>query len=171
MRVFILAIAVICALPATAQDADELRIAREVLTRLQDQSFDKKREYCGYIGYDENGRLKASDPIAGTLDGCSAAFPRNLAITASYHTHGDFDQGYFNEVPSTIDMEGDKEFYMNGYVATPGGRLWYIDTRIMVARQLCGISCLPSSNRFEKGAKGEIAQSYTYEELKEKLGD
>jgi len=67
MRVFILAIAVICALPATVQDADELRIAREVLTRLQDQSFDKKREYCGYIGYDENGRLKASDPIAGTL--------------------------------------------------------------------------------------------------------
>lgn len=78
MRVFILAIAVICALPATAQDADELRIAREVLTRLQDQSFDKKREYCGYIGYDENGRLKASDPIAGTLDGCSAAFLATL---------------------------------------------------------------------------------------------
>lgn len=171
MRVFIIVVAAVCALPAMAQDADELRVAREVLTRLQDQSFDKKREYCGYIGYDENGRLIASTPVAGTMDGCSATFPRNLAITASYHTHGDFDHGYFNEVPSTIDMEGDKEFYMNGYVATPGGRLWYIDTQIMVAQQVCGISCLPSSTRFEKGAKGEIAQSYTYDELREKLGD
>lgn len=171
MRVFMLAVAAICAVPAVAQDADELRVAREVLTDLQAQSFDKKREYCGYIGYDETGRLKASDPVAGTLDGCSAPFPRNLAITASYHTHGDFDHGYFNEVPSTIDMDGDKEFYMNGYVSTPGGRLWYIDTQIMVAQQVCGMSCLPSSPRFQKGAKGAVAQRYTYEELQEKLAD
>ena len=171
MRALGLIVAAVCALPAMAQDAEELRLARDVLTRLQEQSFDKKREYCGYIGYNENGVRTASVPETGASDSCSAPFPRNMAITASYHTHGDFDDGYFNEVPSTIDMEGDKEFYMNGNVATPGGRLWYIDTQIMVARQVCGISCLPTSSRFEKGDMGEIAQSYTYEALRDKLGD
>ena len=33
-----------------AQDAAELVVAKEVLTRLQPLSFEKRREYCGYIG-------------------------------------------------------------------------------------------------------------------------
>lgn len=154
---------------AIAQDAEELRIARDILTELQPQSFEKKREYCGYIGYNAQGVMIASRPVSGTMDGCSAPFPRDMAITASYHTHGDYDHRYFNEIPSDIDMEGDKKFYMNGYVATPGGRLWYIDTQIMVAHQICGISCLPVAKGFRKGGMGEVAERYTYDALIERL--
>lgn len=171
MRVLGLIVAATIALPAGAQNAEELRIAREILTELQPLSFEKKREYCGYIGYNETGVLIASRPVSGTMDGCAAPFPRNLAITASYHTHGDYDHGYFNEIPSDIDMEGDKQFYMNGYVATPGGRLWYIDTQIMITRQICGLSCLPVAKGFRKGGMGDVAESYTYGALREKLGD
>lgn len=171
MRIWALIFTLVLTGHAAAQDADELRIARQILTELQPLSFEKKREYCGYIGYNEEGVLVASRPVSGTLDGCSAPFPRNLAITASYHTHGDYDHGYFNEIPSDIDMEGDRQFYMNGYVATPGGRLWYIDTQIMVARQICSLSCLPVSKGFRKGGMGDVAESYTYDALREKLGE
>lgn len=171
MRIAFLILTLGAACPAMAQDVEELRIAREVLARLQPMSFDKKREYCGYIGYDENGVLKASAAVAGTRDTCAAPFPRNMAITASYHTHGDFDDGYFNEIPSDIDIEGDKQFYMNGYVSTPGGRLWYIDTQVMGAWQICGVACLPVSNRFQKGSAGDVAESYTYDALRDKLAE
>ncbi|MCO4841827.1 MAG: DUF4329 domain-containing protein [Yoonia sp.] len=169
MRVSFLIFAVLFGQALPAQDAEELAIAQDVLTRLQPISFEKRREYCGYIGYDEKGQMIATPPVSGTQDSCSAPFPRNVAITASYHTHGDFDHGYFNEIPSDVDIEGDKKFYMNGYVSTPGGRLWFIDTQIMVTHQVCGVACLPSAPRFRKGAKGDVAESYTYEELLEKL--
>ncbi len=169
MRRSIVIIATICGQAAVAQDAVELAIAREVLADLQVKSFEKHREYCGYIGYDETGVMVATPAVSGTRDGCSAPFPRNVAVTASYHTHGDYDHGYFNEIPSDVDMAGDKQFYMNGYVATPGGRLWYIDSQLMVTHQVCGVGCLPVSDGFRKGSKGDIAESYTYEALVEKL--
>ena len=159
------------AAPLSAQDATELRIATEVLTRIQPRSFDKHAEFCGYIGFNDQGEMVASPPVEGDKDSCGAPFPRNMAITASYHTHGDFDAGYFNEVPSQVDVDGDKKFYMNGYVATPGGRLWFIDTQIMVIRQICGIGCLPVAPSFRKGTSGTVASTYTYDELVEKLGD
>lgn len=171
LRVCFLILGLMWSQPVAAQDAEELRIARETLTRLQPISFEKKREYCGYIGYNEKGVLIASPAVAGTRDACSAHFPRNLAITASYHTHGDYDQGYFNEIPSDIDMQSDKQFYMNGYVSTPGGRLWFIDTQLMQARQVCGISCLPTSFRFQKRTSGDVAITYSYDELLAKLAE
>ena len=169
MRIFVMSIVMVFGQELAAQDAEELAVAREVLGRLQQQSFEKRREYCGYIGYDASGTMIATPPVEGTRDSCAAPFPRNVAVTASYHTHGDFDHGYFNEIPSDVDMEGDKEFYMNGYVSTPGGRLWFIDTQIMVTHQVCGIGCLPMAQGFRKGAKGTIVQSYTYDELVEAL--
>ena len=39
----------------------------------------------------------------------------------------------------------------------------------MVARQVCGVACLPVADRFRKGAKGDVAQSYTFEALIEAL--
>ena len=143
LRIVVLVAVLAGPVAVAAQDAGELRIAREVLTRLQPVSFEKKREYCGYIGYDAQGVMIASPPVMGTKDSCAAPFPRNLAITASYHTHGD--------------------------VSTPGGRLWFIDTQVMVARQVCGVACLPVADRFRKGAKGDVAQSYTFEALIEAL--
>ena len=163
-------LAVLCG-PAAAQDAAELEVAREILTRLQPLSFEKRREYCGFIGYDARGVLVATPGHPGTMSRCGAPFPDDLAVVASYHTHGAFDLGYFNEIPSDIDMESDHAFLLNGYVATPGGRLWYIDGRAKVTWQICGTGCLPIAPGFFKGATGRIEERYTYEELREKLGE
>ena len=62
-------------------------------------------------------------------------------------------------------MEADEDEGIDGYVATPGGRLWYIDTEDMIATQICGLNCLPRDGRFVKGADGRVERSYTYEEL------
>ena len=66
-------------------------------------------------------------------------------------------------------MEGDADEGIDGYVATPGGRLWYLDTVDMVASQLCGIGCLPRDPKFVAGQNGEIVLSYTYDDLVIKL--
>ena len=171
MRQFFALIAALFAVPAVGQDAVEIVVAKEVLTRIQPHSFAKKREYCGYIGYNADGIMVATPPVPGDLASCGAPFPRDIAVTASYHTHGDFDEGYFNEVPSVVDMEGEREFYMNGYVATPGGRLWFIDSQRMVTYQLCGVSCLPSASGFRKNQNDVIAEEYTLDALREKLGE
>ena len=86
-------------------------------------------------------------------------------MLASYHTHGAFDLGYFNEIPSDIDMESDAAFLLNGYVSTPGGRLWYVDTDEMQVRQICGIGCLPKDPNFVEGADGKIEEVYSYQDL------
>lgn len=168
-----LCLALVASLPmaAIAQDAQEVEIARDILRSLQGPSFSKEREYCGFIGYDSNGVLRASDPVPGTQATCYSEIPRNFAVTASYHTHGDFDAGYINEIPSDIDIEGDAELRINGYVSTPGGRLWFVDTQRMEIRQLCTVGCLPVAPGFYKGADGNIALKYTYEELIQKLDE
>lgn len=157
--------------PLAAQDAAEAELARQTLGNLQQLSFDKAREYCGYIGLSARGDLRATPATPGTQASCGAPFPDDLAVIASYHTHGAFDRGYFNEIPSEIDVLGDHELLINGYVSTPGGRLWYIDGRNKIARQICGPGCLPVAPGFYKGSNGEIALEYTFEELVEKLGD
>ena len=48
-----------------------------------------------------------------------------------------------------------------GIERTPGGRLWYIDSRAMIAVQLCGRGCLPQDPNFHAGDDGEIAKRYT----------
>ena len=169
-----LVIAGLCAMwaaPAAAQDAVEMEVAREILSSLQHLSFEKRREYCGFIGYDARGVLVATPGFPGTMARCGAPFPDDLAVVASYHTHGAFDHGYFNEIPSDIDVESDHAFLLNGYVSTPGGRFWYIDGREKVTWQICGTGCLPIAPGFYKGASGPIAERYTFDELREKLGE
>lgn len=98
--------------------------------------------------------------------------PTNLElITASYHTHGGFSPDYSSELQSGTDMEGDEDEGIDGWVATPGGRLWYIDTTDMVTFQICGIGCLPSDPEFIAGDSGIIEQSYSYDDLVIKLDE
>lgn len=151
---------------AAAQVPQETELARNVLTWLQPLSFAQQREYCGYLALNRAGTLIVTPPVAGNRAGCAAAFPSDLAVVASYHTHGTFDEGYHNEVPSTVDIESDSMFYINGYVATPGGRFWYIDGRARTARQICGLGCLPAAPMFRKGAGGAVAEVYTYDMLR-----
>ncbi|MCK0143063.1 DUF4329 domain-containing protein [Aliiroseovarius sp. F20344] len=153
-----------------AQEAAELTLVKQVFTELQPKSIRWNREYCGYIGYDQSGQLIASRPTPGKRASCLADEPENIeTILSSYHTHGAFSYDYANEVPSGDDMEGDEEEGIDGWVATPGGRLWYIDTEDLITTQICGIGCLPMDKEFEPGDMGHIAESYSYNELVQKL--
>lgn len=163
----VLLLALAFASPVTAQDATELALARAVLADLQPLSFRKEWEYCGYLGLTRTGAMIATNPVPGDMASCAAEFPTDVAIIASYHTHGTYDAGYFNEMPSLQDLESDSATYLNGYVATPGGRLWYIDGRRMVTHQICGIGCLPVAPLFSKAADGAVAEAYTYDDLRQ----
>ena len=156
--------------PAAAQSVAEVRLARETLSRLQEPSFRKRREHCGFIGYDARGKLVAGPASEGTMDSCAAPYPDDLAVTASYHTHGAYDEGYFNELPSMIDVEGDASVFIDGYVSTPGGRLWLVAGRTRSVHLICGLGCLPVAPGFRKGSSGEILDGYTYEDLGRAFG-
>ncbi len=153
-------------LALSAQSRQEVALAKQILGDLQRPSIRQNVEYCGYLGYDRGGKLTASKPTRGDEASCLADDPLNIAvITASYHTHGAFSEDYFGEIPSGDDMEGDEEMGIDGYVSTPGGRLWYVDTTEMETWQICGIGCLARDARFRPGADGRIRQSYSYKQL------
>ncbi|MEO0358907.1 MAG: DUF4329 domain-containing protein, partial [Pseudomonadota bacterium] len=148
---------------ATAQDTAEVQFARQVLNQLNTLSFQNNREYCGYFGFDSSGAIVATPAKKGRQDSCLANEPDpNLDIFASYHTHGAFSEDALSEWPSSADLEGDEEEGIDGYVATPGGRMWYIDSQDMVASQLCSIGCLVSDPAFQQGMDGTVNQSYSY---------
>jgi len=157
---------------AFAQSQEELDLMRKTLADLNLQSFEEGIEFCGYVGFDAEGKLAVSPPTRGDESSCLSDDPVNLdLLTASYHTHGDFSTEYSSETPSGDDMEGDEEEGIDGWVGTPGGRLWYIDTTDMITRQICGIGCLPSDPNFVEGDSGIIEQSYSYDELVIKLDE
>ncbi len=155
--------------PVSAQSRDEVAFMIEFFADLQSQSFDKRREYCGFLGRDTSGALVATEPLPGNRDSCELEWPSGMEVIASYHTHGAFDFAYHNELPSETDMLSDQALGVNGWIATPGGRLWFVDSRRMVAKQVCGVGCLPVAPGFYKTQAGEIAKVYSYDELVERL--
>ncbi|WP_179141856.1 DUF4329 domain-containing protein [Salibaculum halophilum] len=146
---------------------DEIDFAVSVLAEIQPLSVAKRREYCGYIGRDAGGAMVATQAVPGTMASCRPVWPRagEMRVVASYHTHGAFDLGYVNEVPSDIDLRGDISLGIDGWVATPGGRLWFNDAGAGETRLICGVGCLPVSPEFDKGLNGRIAKRYSLEEL------
>lgn len=156
----------LCA-PAAAQEADEVAFVKGLLVDLQPASFAENVEFCGIIGFDENGDLVASPISRGDEASCLVENDGPVVVpVASFHTHAAFAPDYASEFPSVDDVEGDEAEGIDGYVATPGGRLWYIDTaEDITISQICGVGCLPSDPDFLPGLDGEIAQSYTYDEL------
>lgn len=152
---------------ALAQDPAELEVAREILMELQPRSFAENREYCGYIGLLPDGGYMATEVSRGDEWSCLSRGDesRFLEVTASFHTHAAFDTAADSEVPSSDDLRGDMEEGVNGYVATPGGRLWYIDGDSGVAVQLCGLGCVGQDPDFIAGDAGPIAGRYTLDDL------
>jgi len=57
---------------------------------------------------------------------------------------------------------------VDGYVATPGGRLWFIDGQSGRARQICGLGCLTQDPDFKPEIYGPIKQSYTLGEIEQR---
>ena len=171
MRVMIPAL-VLALMPFSshAQEASELTLVKRIFAELQPLSIKKNREYCGYIGLNADGKLTMSPAKRGRKGTCEPSDPDMLEVViASYHTHGAYSSNYVNELPSTEDVEGDEAEGIDGWVATPGGRLWYIDTGDMVISQVCGLGCLPSDPDFIEGDTGAVEKSYHYKELVQKL--
>lgn len=160
-----LALATVLPTQAPAQSGAETRYVKALLNQLQPRSFAENREYCGYIGTDASGQLKASAITRGTTDSCEPQWPDDLNVIASFHTHAGFDLEALSEWPSGTDMEGDEAEGIDGWVSTPGGRLWYIDTNDMVTSQICGLGCLAQDPKFRPGVNGQVQQSYTLREL------
>lgn len=165
MRRFFL-FALLCGAPAAAQTSDEIAFARGLLNSLQEKSFEERREYCGYIGYLEDGSLAATKPRPGREASCLIwRWPRKIDVVASYHTHANFDPQYYNETPSVEDVLGDGAAGIDGYVATPGGRFWYVDGETGSIRQLCSPGCMKVDPDFVAGVEGPVRRQYTFEEL------
>lgn len=155
------------ATPALAQERAEVTLVKQIFAQIQPLSFKNDREYCGYLARKPDGTLTATPAKKGQRDSCEPRAPKDddWLIVASYHTHGAFDMDVPAEFPSVTDIEADEDEGIDGYVATPGGRLWYVDTTEMAVGQICGIGCLEQDPNFEAGLDGTIAQSYTYRQL------
>jgi uncharacterized protein DUF4329 len=173
MRHIILIASVIFTTPVFAQQAQQAQqeqqaaLARSVLNALQPASISQNREYCGYIGVDATGALVATRAKKGRTDSCLAdAPPQDFNITASYHTHAGFEPDFDSEVPSLDDMLADWDEGIDGYVATPGGRLWFVDSLKMQARELCTRACLEADPEFRPGVFGKVRSSYTVKQLR-----
>lgn len=152
-----------------AQSREEVEFVKHLFLELQVKSFAKRLEYCGFIGIAPGGELWATPPAEGNEDSCALEWPPGLEVVATYHTHGAFDFAYHNELPSDVDMLNDQSLGVNGWIATPGGRLWHVDSKRMVAKQVCGVGCLPVAPNFYKSQAGNVAKLYTFDELRERL--
>ncbi|MDJ0827212.1 MAG: DUF4329 domain-containing protein [Rhodobacter sp.] len=165
-RTLLLAICLLATAPADAQTQAEVEFAMKLLASVQADSFDRNREYCGTIGVDETGRLIASQPRRGRRDSCQPRDPRGVTeVIASFHSHAAFDADADSEVPSVDDVLGDMEEGIDGYVATPGGRFWFIDGQTGSVRQICGLGCLPADPDFVPQVFGPVRQRYSLGEL------
>jgi len=150
-----------------AQDGAELQLAKSVLAEAQVLSFRNNREYCGYIVLDENNQMRATKLTKGRKASCLADdFPEDWTPIASFHTHGAHVDGESFETPSYSDAEGDEGEGVDGYVATPGGRLWYIDSQDRQIGLICGLNCLPADPRFDERPDDSPPSAFTYEELR-----
>lgn len=162
-------------LPAEAGRADpgyspaELSLVTALFTVLQPRSVASDAEFCGYIYRDVAGWLRASGPVEGDEETCTAPWPESGTPLASWHTHAGYDLDMWNEVPSARDVQADSFEGVDGWVATPGGRLWHIDGEAMRATLICGPSCLPADPAYDAEATGEIGWRYSFDDLLDKF--
>ncbi|MFQ6552968.1 DUF4329 domain-containing protein [Aestuariibius insulae] len=160
-------ILLLCPGPALAQQADEIAYMKTVLTRIQAVSFDRNKELCGVLGRTSTGRLGTSDIHVGSYDTCLIpAFPDKLDIIATFHTHSTYSPNYASEFPSIQDIDADIANGLDGYIATPGGRLWFHDINERRVIQICSTGCLPQDPGFAKETADPSKLSYSYAEMR-----
>lgn len=176
MRKTILAGLAALALPAAADaepgfTASERALVTVLFTALQPRSIAEDVEFCGYIYRDSRGRLRATGPVSGDEESCTAPWPEHGTPLASWHTHGGFDVDMWNEVPSARDLQADNFEGVDGWVATPGGRLWHVDGAEMVATLVCGPACLPGDADYDAATTGRIGTRYSLDDLIDKFAE
>jgi hypothetical protein len=141
--------------------------ARERLNAMQARSFSEKVELCAIVFETSTGELDTTAVKVGDEATCDLRYfdEPGMAPLASIHTHGAFDENYDSEVPSLIDLEGDIESQIDGYVATPGGRMWRIDWRQERAVLVCSEGCLQQDPSYRPCPGDPIAPAYSSPQL------
>ncbi len=144
----------------------ELAFVTDLLADVQRRSFATGREHCGYIGLDPLGRWVTTPIVVGEEAACPLPpVPLGLRVAASFHTHGTYSPFYASEWPTTQDVATDRASGIDGYISTPGGRLWHVDTDTMTVRQLCGRGCLPQDPNYVGAEDGPLRPVMTYGQL------
>lgn len=151
---------------AMPQTALEIDFAKTTLEALQSLSFEKNREYCGYIGLDAAETYIATRPKKGRKGSCRPKrTAKDVRVLASYHTHGAFYEDYDSETPSSDDLLADIDEGIDGYVATPGGRVWFLSKDAKTATLLCGEDCITADPNYDPKDRPNIKPQYTLPEL------
>ncbi|MBL1435495.1 MAG: DUF4329 domain-containing protein [Rhodobacteraceae bacterium] len=147
----------------------EVAFMKAQFNAIQARSIAENREYCGYLGLLPNGDFAISPPKRGQPAGCTPNNPpANMQVIASYHTHAAYAPRYDSEVPSATDLEGDISEGINGYVSTPGGRLWFTDGAAQSTTQICGVGCLTADPRFRPEQNNPVRQTYSLATLRQR---
>ncbi|HHS82423.1 MAG TPA: DUF4329 domain-containing protein [Devosia sp.] len=158
----------VLALPgsALAQSHEEIAFMKSLFNKLQPKSIALNREFCGYLGRNSRGMLVATGPTRGREGSCFADEPpTDMDIIASYHTHGAFSYDFDSEVPSSDDLSADIAEETDGYIATPGGRIWFDDIDREKAILICDRNCVVSDNAYEADAAPPVGNAYTLNQL------
>ena len=151
----------------TAAQSDVESFARERLGAMQARSFAEKVELCAIIYEDSEGDLGTSRILAGDEATCDLRYfdEPGMAPVASIHTHGAFNEDYDSELPSLLDLEGDIESGLDGYVATPGGRLWRVNWQEERAELVCREGCLAQDPAYRPCPGDPVAAAYSLRQL------
>ena len=175
--------AIVAHFALNAKDADEFEytvdqaqvqaFARQKLSEAQTKSYSDNMELCAIIYEDRSGSLGHTPIVDGDNASCDLSYfdEPGMGPVASIHTHGGFDPEFDSEVPSTDDFEGDIADGIDGYIATPGGRIWRIDAKRELAIQLCGEGCLTQDPDYERCEGGDPLRQYTIDQLRARFVD
>lgn len=157
---------------AQPQNANEIAFVKTTLDGVQSLSFEHDREYCGYVGIDDNDDFISTPPHKGRKGSCVSTVPdAPFRVLASWHTHGGYAYSFESEIPSTDDLIADIEDGVDGYIATPGGRLWYNDISARKTVLLCGPACVKMDPDYDTLDVPDIQSSYDLEALSAIHGD
>jgi hypothetical protein len=156
---------------AQAQDAEELEFVIGLMESMNALSVRFDREVCGFILQDRDGAYRSTKVSWGGHASCaSLPLAPGTRVVSSWHTHAAYSPNYDNEVPSIQDVEGDISFEVNGWVGTPGGRLWFVESATETLRVACDTGCLPTDPEATDALHDPIPASMTLNELYGRFG-
>lgn len=140
------------------------------LDGIQPRSFAENVEFCGYYGLDRDQQIASTPPTRGDADGClPEEAPYDWEVLASWHTHGAYTQDADIEVPSLDDLLGDIAEGIDGYIATPGGRIWLNLYEERTAVLMCGPGCIAADPRYRDCAAFMPGEEYTVQTLQDRF--
>lgn len=151
--------------PRDYSDSQVTQVVRSQLASLQRQSLSNGLEMCGFAIIGSSCQIRVTETTRGTSHSCNPSVPSNVVRLAIYHTHGISHGSNAGEIPSDIDFRTTIAGQIDGYVATPAGRLWRIDAFSQKAELLCR-RCMPvdPNSRFNRNIF-QVGSSYRYVDI------